>query len=249
MSGDDPRFLARHRGVRAFQDTRAPGFADCAPSGRVRLDALACWLQDVAYGDVQDAGLEQAAVWVVRRTRIRVHRFPRFGEHFALTTFCSGIGRMWAERRTDIVSSDRAAADAVPDVEAVSLWVHLDAESWRPSPLTESEMATYGGMPDRRVSARLRHPTPEAVDGGVAWVFRATECDIADHINNAAYWVPLEEELLAGADPLSIDVEIEYRGPSQPGPKRVIAEGAYRWIVGDGDELHASIRIGGDGDD
>src|ERR1700746_2073240 len=118
------RFGTRHPDGRAFSQGRQPGFADCAPSGRVRLDALACWLQDVAYGDVQDAGLDQAAVWVGRRTRIRVNpprllrsRFPRFGERFALTTFCSGIGRMWAERRTDIVTHD-AGNGAGPDVEA-----------------------------------------------------------------------------------------------------------------------------------
>jgi acyl-ACP thioesterase len=241
--GEDMRFQARHPDVRAFRQRRQPGFADCAPSGRVRLDALACWLQDVAYADVQDAGLEHAAVWVVRRTRIRVNRFPRFGEHFALTTFCSGIGRMWAERRTDIVR-EGAEDGASPDVEAVSLWVHLDAEHWRPSPLTQSEMDTYGGMPDRRVSARLRHPGPESADGHGAWTFRATECDIADHVNNAAYWQPLEEELLAGEDPDRLDVEIEYRAPAQPGAKRVLRNGGYRWIVGDGDELHASIRLG-----
>jgi acyl-ACP thioesterase len=244
VSGEHTPFLARHPEVRAFSQPRRPGFADCAPSGRVRLDALACWLQDVAYGDVQDAGLERAAVWVVRRTRIRVNRFPRFGEHFALTTFCSGIGRMWAERRTDIVTEDRADG-APPDVQAVSLWVHLDAERWRPSPLTESEMTTYGGMPSRRVSARLRHPTPDSFNGGALWTFRATECDIADHVNNAAYWQPLEEELLAGSEPEQLDVEIEYRAPAQPGAKRVVSNGNYRWIVGDDDELHASIRLGG----
>ena len=94
--------LPQTPGVRAFSQARRPGFADCAPSGRIRLDALACWLQDVAYADVEDAGLAAAAVWVVRRTRMRVNRFPRFGERFELTTFCSGLGRMWAERRTDI---------------------------------------------------------------------------------------------------------------------------------------------------
>lgn len=243
MRGDHNLLLARHPDVRAFSQPRRPGFGDCAPSGRMRLDALAEWLQDVAYADVEDAGLERAAVWVVRRTRIRVHRFPRFGERFQLTTFCSGLGRMWAERRTDIVRSDAQEAD----VEAVALWVHLDVEHWRPTPLTETELTTYGGLaPSRRVSARLRHPTPGDLDGGVPWTFRATECDIADHINNAAYWQPLEEELLTGAapDPECLDVEIEYRTPTQPGTKRVLNEGDYRWIVGDGDELHASIRLG-----
>jgi acyl-ACP thioesterase len=246
VSGDHNHLVTRHPEVRAFSQRRQPGFADCAPSGRVRVDALADWLQDIAYADVEDAGLERAAVWVVRRTRIRVNRFPRFGERFALTTFCSGLGRMWAERRTDIVVAD-GDRTAEPDVEAVSIWVHLDVEHWRPSPLTDAELTTYGGaLPSRRVSARLRHPVPAQVAGGRLWTFRATECDIADHINNAAYWQPLEEELLTGVapDPEQLDVEIEYRTPAQPGVKRVLTEGPYRWIVGEGSELHASIRLG-----
>jgi acyl-ACP thioesterase len=230
----------RHADGRAFSHERYPGFADCAPSGRMRLDALACWLQDVAYADVDDAGLAGAAVWVVRRTRIRVNRFPRFGERFQLTTFCSGLGRMWAERRTDVVPSDGDR----PFVEAVSLWVHLDPTDWHPLVLSEQEIATYGGAaPDRRVSARLRHPGPPASNGGVPWTFRRTECDIADHVNNAAYWGPFEEELLAGPDPASIDVELEYRTPAQAGSKRVLRDGDLRWIVGGDDEVHASILI------
>lgn len=250
MSGEHNPLLTRHPDVRAFSQPRQPGFGDCAPSGRMRLDAIADWLQDIAYADVEDAGLEAAAVWVVRRTRIRVHRFPRFGERFQLTTFCSGLGRMWAERRTDIVQTGEAPESSAA-VEAVSLWVHLDVEHWRPTPLTESELTTYGGLaPSRRVSARLRHPAPGEVDGGMPWTFRATERDIADHINNAAFWQPLEEELLTAGtpDPERLDVEIEYRTPTQPGTKRVLAQGDYRWIVGDGDELLASIRLGaGDG--
>jgi acyl-ACP thioesterase len=219
----------------------------------MRLDALACWLQDVAYADVEDAGLESSAVWVVRRTRIRVNRFPRFGERFELTTFCSGLGRMWAERRTDVTrcEADGSSDGASPaDVEAVSLWVHLDAEHWRPSPLTEAEIQTYRGADEpRRVTARLHHPVPGSLAGGEPWTFRITECDLADHVNNAAYWQPLEEELLAGPEPDRLDVEIEYRAPAQPGCKRVVRTGAYRWIVGDGDELHASVRVGSPGGD
>lgn len=212
----------------------------------MRLDALACWLQDVAYADVEDAGLQSVAVWVVRRTRILVHRFPRFGERFELTTFCSGFGRMWAERRTDVARCDgdaSARGSAPPDVQAVSLWVHLHPENWRPWPLTDAEIRAYRGAGEpRRVTARLRHPVPGVLAGGDRWTFRATECDIADHVNNAAYWQPVEEELLAASDPERLDVEIEYRAPAQPGDKRVLRHGAYRWIVGD--EVHASVRLG-----
>ena len=226
-----------HEG-RVFEQVVRPGFADCAPSGRIRLDAMARWLQDVAYGDVVEAGMAHTAVWVVRRTRIRVERFPRFGDAFALATFCSGLGRMWAERRTSI--SRLGEPDS--DVEAVSLWVHLDPVDWRPMPFTDEEASLYGtSAAGRRVTARLRHPLPDSVDHGSPWSFRATELDIAGHINNAAYWEPLEEELLGGAEPERIDAELEYRSPCQPGEKLLLRDGARRWITSGDGETHASI--------
>jgi len=126
---------------RVFERKTRPGFADCAPSGRMRLDGLARWLQDVAYADVEDAGLAEKSVWVVRRTRMDVRRFPRFGEEFELATFCSGMGRMWAERRTTV----RRAGSEQSDVEAVALWVHLDPQTQVPTRLTTEEIDTYRG--------------------------------------------------------------------------------------------------------
>jgi acyl-ACP thioesterase len=239
-----------HQG-RVFEQVFRPGFADCAPSGRTRLDALARWLQDVAYADVVEAGMADTAVWVVRRTRIRVDRFPRFGETYALATFCSGMGRMWAERRTSIVrvgdsgsTSIARTGDSGPGVEAVSLWVHLDPEHWRPSALSEEEIALYGASAGgRRVTARLRHPLPGSITDRSPWTFRATELDIAGHINNAAYWQPLEEELLGGAEPERIDIELEFRTPCQPGEKLLLRDGARRWIVSADGETHASVLL------
>lgn len=224
---------------RVFELVFRPGFADCAPSGRIRLDALARWLQDVAYADVVDAELADRAVWVVRRTRIRVQRFPRVGEGYAVATFCSGLGRMWAERRTSIT----ALGDGQSSVEAVSLWVHLDPASWRPIPLSDAEASIYAASTGgRRVTARLRHPTPVGDERRSGWTFRATELDIAGHINNAAYWTPLEEELLAGPELTAVDVELEYRTPAQPGEKQLLRDGNRRWIVGE-QEIHASIVL------
>jgi acyl-ACP thioesterase len=232
--------VERPPGGRVFTQTVRPGFADCAPSGRTRLDGLARWLQDVAYADVEDAGLAQKAVWVVRRTRMRVERFPRFGEEFELATYCSGMGKMWAERRTTVtrVGAERS------EIEAAALWVHLDPVRWRPAPLIEEEFELYGSSAaGRRVTARLRHPAPASIESESEWIFRATELDIASHINNAAYWQPLEEELLDEADPEGVDVEVEFRNPALPGSKRVLRAGPRRWIVGGADEVHASFLI------
>ena len=225
---------------RIYAGSARPGLADCAPSGRMRLDALARWLQDVAYADVEDAAVADVAVWVVRRTRIRVERFPRFGERFRLQTFCSGFGRAWAERRTVVTSADGGPAA----VQAVSLWVHLDPATRRPFPLTAREVELYGeAARGRRVTARLRHPGPGSADSSRSWTFRATECDLAGHVNNSAYWQPVEEELLGGGDPGGLDAEMEFRNPAQPGEKLVLSDGPQRWIVGENRDVHASVLL------
>lgn len=230
-------------GGRVFRREFHTGFSDSSPSGRIRLDAIARWLQDVAYADVADAGLAQTAVWVVRRTRIRVEQWPRFAQRFAVATYCSGLGRMWAERRTTVTE----VGESRPCVEAVSLWVHLEPDRWRPTPLSEAEIETYGdSAAGRRVTARLRHPPASTGSGGERWSFRAVDCDLADHINNAAYWQPLEEELLSGEEPDAIDAEIEYRTPAQPGEVSIVRNGSHRWIVDGEGETLASILVARD---
>jgi acyl-ACP thioesterase len=233
-------FVTRPERGRLFTESVRPGLADCAPSGRVRLDALARFTQDIAYADAVAAEQHETARWVVRRTRMRVSRFPRFGERLELATFCSGLGRMWAERRTSIAGEVGQAGE----IEVVSLWVHLDPISGRPTPLREDELAVWSeSTAGRTIRARLHHPGPEETEEGVSWRFRETECDLAGHINNAAYFQPLEEELLEHGDLDSIDVEIEYRSPAQPGEILVLRDGARRWIVSPEGETHASLLV------
>ena len=231
---------------RVFSIVRRPLLADCAPSGRVRLDALARWMQDVAFADVEDAGLERVAIWVLRRHRISVTRFPRFGERCAVETFCSGIGRMWAERRTTVSAANPDGSPAAPMVEALALWVHLDPARRLPSPVTQAELDVYGSaIGGRRVLARLRHPRPESIENEWRWRFHRTDADIADHVNNAAYWEPLEDELLGAPGELEqVDAELEFRMPAQPGPMLILASGGRRWIADpDSRDIYASTVL------
>lgn len=212
-----------------------PGIADADAAGRCRLDAMARWLQDVAYADLIDAGFEGRGAWIVRRTRIRAQAFPRFGEELTLRTFCSGIGRFSAERRTSIKGPGA-------DVETVALWICLDPERGRPMRFPPDFVAVYeqsaGG---RDANVRLRHPDPPADAPRSPWVFRASEMDPAGHINNSHYWTPLEEDLAGGPEPESIDAEVEYRDPATAGEAVLLRQGASIWIAGAADAIHASI--------
>ena len=54
---------------RTFVGSRRVRLGDCSPGGRIRLDAIARYLQDLSDDDTRDAGLAQMT-WGVRRTVI-----------------------------------------------------------------------------------------------------------------------------------------------------------------------------------
>jgi acyl-ACP thioesterase len=235
---------------RVIAHAMRPGIADAARSGRERLDAIARWLQDVAYLDLVDAGFEGRGAWAVRRLRIRVERFPRFGDDLRLRTFCTGIGRFSAERRTSV------AADGESLVETVALWICLDAESLRPMRFPPDFVEVYAeSAAGRDANVRLRHPEPpegterepwsfRTTDIDAAerepWSFRTTDIDAAGHVNNSHFWAVLDEEL-AGVESETIDAEVEHREPAQAGEAVVLRDGAMAWVASPGGELHASI--------
>jgi acyl-ACP thioesterase len=219
---------------RIFELEVRPGFADAAGDGRVRLDGIARTLQDVAYADLVDAGFHGRGAWIVRKLRLRVEAWPRFGEDLSIRTFCSGAGRFAAERRTTIAGSGGL-------VEAVALWVYLDAETGRPLRFEDDFIAAYeqsaGGRP---AQLRLRHPDPPDGVARDAWTFRITDLDVAGHVNNSHYWGPLEREL-AEATPPGIDAEIEHRAAAGAGEAAVVRGDGAIWIADPGGEVQASI--------
>jgi acyl-ACP thioesterase len=197
-------------GGRRYTGARRVGLGDVTVSGRLRLDALANYLQDVATDDVADAGL--ASTWVLRRMALRLGELPRFRDDIALTTFCSGIGSHWAERRTTVGVGDRIA------VEAEALWVFVD-ERGRPAPLEDWFSERYEtAAAGRTVRARLRHPGLSEHASVRPWVLRRSDFDVLMHVNNAASWQAVEDELgrVARGRRL-VGAEIEYRAPVDPG--------------------------------
>jgi acyl-ACP thioesterase len=72
--------------------------ADVTPGGRLRFDALARYLQDVAEDDVAETDLREPYDWLVRRYAITIRGYPQRGQRLRLATFCSATGPRWAER-------------------------------------------------------------------------------------------------------------------------------------------------------
>lgn len=207
---------------RTFTAERTTRLGDVDPNGDVRLDAIARYLQDVATDDAVDAGFSNAMGWLVRRSLIRVVRPSRLNERLELTTYCTGFGRSWAERRTTVRGADGA------EIDGVSLWVQIDVESGRPARLTDEFVEVYGeAAAGRTVSSKFsldRSPSPDA--SAMPNPFRATDLDVFGHLNNAAQWA-LADIVVQGRDLRRAGIgEIEFVTASQ-------VEGEALVVVGD----------------
>ncbi len=150
-----PAFVPDPAHGRVFAASRTVRSTDVTPAGRLRLDALARYLQDVAEDDLADAGWSEPYVWLVRRVAVLVRGYPVHGEPVRLRTFCSAIGPRWAERTTTLAGS---AGDLM---QARAVWAAVARADGRPSPLGTAFQRIYAASSQGgSVSARLSHPGP-----------------------------------------------------------------------------------------
>jgi acyl-ACP thioesterase len=216
-SVDQPMFepmVPRPAVGRVFESTRVVRLGDSSPGGRLRLDAVARYLQDIANDDARDAQLDDATTgWIVRRTTIDVVEFPTFLETLTLSTWCGGVGSRWAERRTSIVGEHGGRIDTT------TIWVFVDTKSGRPTVLPQQFHDVYGeACGGRKVRANLRHGNaPDGADTR-SWPVRFCDFDVLGHMNNANYWQVVEEELARRRDLRApLRAEVEHRDGLLPG--------------------------------
>ena len=241
--GDDRRY-EMHQPVRLGDATR---------DGRLRLDGLARYLQDVATEDTAEVDMPRGRGWVLRKMSWDVSRLPAIYEDLVLETRCTGVGGRWAERTTTVagvdgLNDDRSGLRHGVLITARAVWVSIELATGAPQALSPEFFAAYGDAIRRhKVSARLSHPAPSA--GGVRsqWPLRSTDIDVFGHVNNALYWVPVEDYLAgAGHGRTIIAATIEFGSGIDPGEEcdivvdEVENELAVWFVVGDG--VRASIR-------
>ena len=217
---------------RVYRAERRIRLSDTDADGRLRLDAVARYLQDVASDDVADAGWSaDEHIWVVRRTELELATPFAGDEAVELATWCSGTGASAAARRTTI-TGDRGGR-----IEAEVVWIHLGRDL-QPARLPQRFHDVYApSAQGRGVSTRLELRGP--LDGAVRpWPLRVTDVDLLGHVNNAVYWGAVEETLR----PLEHAV-LEYRKPIDLGDAVELRAGGGGLAFLVGGELRAAAAV------
>jgi acyl-ACP thioesterase len=220
---------------RVYAARRIVRSTDVTPSGRLRLDALARYLQIAAEDDLADSGLAEPVVWLVRRCEIAIRELPAMGTRLTVRTYCSGTGPRWAERTTTL------AGPGGQLVQATAVWAAVSQADGRPVALSAEFSRIYGpSAAGRSVSARLSHPRPGRLAASAAatecipvpsqvslspereWPLRAADFDIAGHVTNSVHWAVVED-VLADIGCVPSIAEVEYH--------RAILPGCRPWLV------------------
>jgi acyl-ACP thioesterase len=150
----------------------------------------------------------------VRRTVIDIAAFPVYLEVLHARTWCSGTGSRWAERRIEL------RGEGAGSVDTATLWVHLDPRTMQTTVLPARFYEVYGEAAGGRVVRAALHHDALPADVGAARSFplRFTDFDVLGHMNNANYWVAVEEELAGRRDLRApLRAEIEHRRAVEPG--------------------------------
>jgi acyl-ACP thioesterase len=143
-----------------------------------------------------------------------------------LQTWCGGYGSHWAERRTRITSDDGGL------IEAAALWVHVDMQTMKPTPLPEDFFTlVHESSGGRKIRANLAigKSLPPLDDPGAIseeWQVRFADMDAVGHLNNASYWIALEEYLSQHSGRRApMHATVEHHLPIDPGQQvRIVTQ-------------------------
>lgn len=180
-----------------FTETvRIPSYL-CGPDDQVGLDGVASLLQEAAWQHARRLGFafteeEATFFWVLHRIRVQFHRRPHWNEVVDVTTWPSGMERLYALREFHIDGQDGSRL-----VDVSSAWIILDAVRRRPVrpenqlPADRIDPERLLDLPVGKLSGILQDDARLDGDHHRWHVVRPSDTDRNRHVNNARYvqWI------------------------------------------------------------
>lgn len=191
--------LTQNSSKQFSEEVRVPSYL-CGPDDQLRLDGVARLLQEAAWQHAERLGFafteeEISLFWVLHRIRVHFHRPPRWNDLVTVTTWPSGMERLYALREVRIDGDD-----GEPLVDLSSAWIILDAVRRRPV-RPERHLPADRILEERLLSLPTGKTTAlpeEIVNAQLAereWHrVRPSDTDRNRHVNNGRYLQWLYDE-------------------------------------------------------
>lgn len=177
---------------RFAETVRIPSYL-CGPDDHLQLDGVASLLQEAAWQHARRLGFafteeEATFFWVLHRIRVRFHRNPHWNETVNVTTWPSGMERLYALREFHIDGEDGSRL-----VDVSSAWIILDAVRRRPVrpqnqlPADRIDPERLLDLPLGKLSGLSAEDAKYGADQQRWHMVRRSDTDRNQHVNNARY--------------------------------------------------------------
>lgn len=181
---------------------------ECGPDGAATMASVCNWLQESAslnaealeFSKTNFEAAGENISWVLTRLKVRMERFPRWGETVTIVTFPRGGRKIVAWRDFLLKASDGSVLG-----RATSEWMLIDLASRKVVAIPEGVFAAantereavFGEEPFAKLRWDCREPVPDALE------FRARrgDIDLNGHVNNVHYVEWMLEGRPEGAGP------------------------------------------------
>ncbi|WP_167490360.1 acyl-[acyl-carrier-protein] thioesterase [Nocardia terpenica] len=253
MSLDEPLAPLPQEGL-GFASAWPVRGGDVDPYSRLRFDAVARYLQDIAEEELQAGFFHRTdPSWIVRRTVIDVIRPILWPDRVQLRRWCSAMSTRWTNMRVRITSEKGGL------IETEGFWININESTNRPTRISDEGLAHLARTAtEQRLRWRpwLTDAIPPESDTDLPFPVRATDIDQYNHVNNAVYWQAVEQflvdfpKLVAGPHravveyvaPVLARQHISVRSRYEPGD-RTGHPGLRLWFVVGG-AITTTVRIG-----
>lgn len=198
---------------------------------KLKLNSLFNYMQEAAYNHACNLGAgyedltSQGFFWVLSRVKIKVLKYPEWGDKIKLETWPKGTNRLFALR--DFIIRDIKGNEIAL---ATTAWLVLDGKSMKP----QRVQALHNTLPDNEGKYALNDELIK-LEGQNEYEFETartaaySDIDVNNHVNNAKYveWIMdcFSEETYLKKDIKSL--QLNFISQTRLGDSVVLKRGNY----------------------